>query len=68
LKRAETCCAVKHAAAISYSWLAETCCGLLLLDASYSYKNDYSRQSDKAAFLLPQSANRTTPATPRNAQ
>jgi hypothetical protein len=42
LKRAETCCVVKHATASSCGSRAETCCGLRLLDASYSYKNDYT--------------------------
>jgi hypothetical protein len=48
LKRAESCCVVSHAIAISYGWHAETCCRLRLLDASYSYKNDYSSMAWRA--------------------
>ena len=54
-KRAERCGAIKPVAASSCGWFAETCCSLLLLDASYSYKNDYSgialRAWIRAGFL-----------------
>jgi hypothetical protein len=47
LKRAQTGCVVKHSVASSYGWHAETYRGLRLLDASYSYKNDYNAPASR---------------------